>query len=50
MGPINPIQWICKRVGERTGLVMSFLKVNWGSKSVRGGICTKSEVETKSEE
>ena len=50
MGPISPIQWICKRVGEKTGLVMGFLTVNRGTKPVRGGICTKSEVETKSEE
>ena len=35
MGPISPIQQICKRVGEGTGLVMSFLTVNRGSKSVR---------------
>ena len=29
---------------------MSFLTVNWGFKSVRGGIDTQSEVEFKSEE
>ena len=30
MGPINPIQQICKRVGERIGLVMGITIVNRG--------------------
>ena len=40
MGPISQYNKICKRVGERTGLVMGFLTVNRGFKSVRGGIDT----------
>ena len=34
---MSPIQWICKRVGERTGLLMGCLTVNQGFKRVRAG-------------
>ena len=31
---------MCKRMGERTGLIIGFLTVNQGSKPIRGGIRT----------
>ena len=34
---MSPIQWICKRVGERTGLLISYLTVNQGFNYVRAG-------------